>query len=335
MEIYDFRSCVQPTPAGILCNGYTDVRPGRLRVDPEFPRPRSLRLRLVRRMRSLAPEFRAVNVSLIVLALVSAGLYAQETASAVKQPGWKLVWSDEFNGPNNSAVNLSKWTFDIGGEGWGNQELEYYTSRPQNVFIQDGNLVIRAHRENYTGLDGVSKKYTSGRLKTAGKFSQAFGRFEARVKIPVGQGMWPAFWMLGDDIEKVGWPACGEIDIMENIGKEPGMVHGSIHGPGFVGGDGIEASYTLPAKRRFADDFHIFAVEWEPNAIRFYVDQDLYITRTRSDLRPGWKWVFDHPFFVLLNLAVGGDWPGNPDLGTVFPQNMLVDYVRVYQRANP
>jgi beta-glucanase (GH16 family) len=126
-----------------------------------------------------------------------------------------------------------------------------------------------ARREDYTGTDGVSRDYTSARLKTAGNFSQAYGRFEARIKLPAGQGMWPAFWMLGDDIDKAGWPACGEIDIMENIGKEPSTIHGSIHGPGYTGGEGIEARYTLPAGQRFADDFHIFAVEWETNAIRF------------------------------------------------------------------
>lgn len=296
--------------------------------------PSELTPQLIRGLRVLAPKLLAIQVlSVVALTFLSVGLNAQGTAVRGKQTGWKLVWSDEFDGPNGSAVDASKWVTEVGGEGWGNQELEYYTNRPQNIFIQDGNLVIRAWRESYTGADGVKRNYTSARLKSAGKFSQTYGRFEARIKIPAGQGMWPAFWMLGDDIEKVGWPACGEIDIMENIGKEPSMIHGSIHGPGFVGGDGIEAPYTLPAKRRFADDFHIFAVEWEPNAIRFYVDHHLYVTRTRADLRRGWKWVFDHPFFLVLNLAVGGDWPGNPDPGTVFPQNMLVDYVRVYQRA--
>jgi beta-glucanase (GH16 family) len=260
-------------------------------------------------------------------------LIAQKTTHGVKPAGWKLVWSDEFNGPNGSAIDPSKWVFDIGGDKWGNEELEYYTNRPKNVFIENGDLVIQAQQENYTGSDGVSKKYTSGRLKTIGKFSQTYGRFEARIKIPSGEGMWPAFWMLGDDIDKVGWPACGEIDIMENIGKEPSTIHGSIHGPGYVGGVGIEAPYSLPGKQRFADDFHLFALEWEPHAVRFYVDDTLYVTRTRADLRPGWKWVFDHPFFLLLNLAVGGDWPGNPDATTVFPQAMRVDYVRVYDRA--
>jgi beta-glucanase (GH16 family) len=296
----------------------------------------AFQFQLLARRQVLASELPTINVLCVVILVgLSAGANAQGVASGPKPAGWKLVWNDEFNGANGSAVDLSKWAFDTGADVWGNQELEYYTSRPQNVFIQSGNLVIRAQRENYKGPDGVSKNYTSGRLKTAGKFSQTYGRFEARIKIPTAQGTWPAFWMLGDDIEKAGWPACGEIDIMENIGKEPSTVHGSIHGPGYTGGDGIEAPYTLPEKQRFADDFHVFAVEWEPNAIRFYVDGDLYATRTRSDLRAGWKWVFDHPFFLLLNLAVGGDWPGNPDSSTVFPQTMLVDYVRVYQRVAP
>jgi beta-glucanase (GH16 family) len=248
---------------------------------------------------------------------------------------WTLGWSDEFNGPNGSRVDRSKWVFETGGGGWGNQELESYTDRTQNASLQDGNLAIRALAEKYIGPDLVTRNYTSARLRTLGKFTQTYGRFEARIKIPHGQGMWPAFWMLGDDIDKVGWPACGEIDIMENIGKEPSIVHGTIHGPGYSGGDGIGAPFALPGNQRFANDFHIFAVEWQPDAIRFYVDQNLYATRTRADLKPSLKWVFDKPFFLLLNLAVGGSWPGNPDATTTFPQNMLVDYVRVYRRAGP
>ncbi len=254
------------------------------------------------------------------LAITSA---SQTTPAPTKSTDWTLVWSDEFDAPNGSAVERSKWVLESAGGGWGNQELEYYTARSDNVSLHDGNLVIKAAAEKYTGPDGVARNYTSARLKTLGKFSQTYGRFEARIRVPYGQGMWPAFWMLGEDIGKVGWPACGEIDIMENIGKEPDTVHGSIHGPGYIGNTGIEARYTLPAKRRFANDFHVFAVEWDPDAISFYVDHDLYVRRTRADLKPGWKWVFDKPFFLILNLAVGGDWPGNPHS----------TYVRVYQQA--
>ena len=265
-----------------------------------------------------------------MMLLVCACVAAQ---SAVPSAGSKrtLVWSDEFNAPNDSPVDSSKWVLESGGDGWGNQELEYYTARPENAFQRDGNLVIRVLEEKYTGSDGVTRNYTSARLKTKGKFSQRYGRFEARIKIPYGQGIWPAFWMLGDDIEKKGWPDCGEIDIMENIGKEPAIVHGTIHGPGYSGGKGIGAPFELPAGQRFADDFHVFAVEWEPKSIRFYVDDHLYTTRTPAELPKGTKWVFRHPFFILLNVAVGGGWPGNPDASTVFPQTMLVDYVRVYR----
>jgi beta-glucanase (GH16 family) len=220
---------------------------------------------------------------------------------------------------------------ETGGGGWGNNELESYTNRTQNAHVQDGNLVITAIQETYTGPDGITRPYTSARLKTQGLFEQKYGRFEARIKIPRGQGMWPAFWMLGNTIGTVHWPNRGEIDIMENIGKEPDKVHGSMHGPGYSGANGLTAAYTLPSGK-FADDFHIFAVEWEASAVRFYVDGNLYETRTPADLPAGTTWVFDHPFLILLNVAVGGDWPGSPDNTTVFPQSMLVDYVRVYAK---
>jgi beta-glucanase (GH16 family) len=240
--------------------------------------------------------------------------------------GWRLIWSDEFSGPDGSAVDSSKWVYETGSSGWGNNELEDYTTRMENVCRGGGNLVITAMK------DSVSGKYTSARLKTQGKFSQLYGRFEARIKIPYGQGIWPAFWMLGDDIDKVAWPACGEIDIMENIGKEPSLIHGTIHGPGYSGAAGIGSSFALAGDKPFADDFHLYAVEWEPKVIRFYVDEHLYATRTPADLPKDAKWVYDHPFFILLNVAVGGSWPGNPDTTSVFPQTMLVDYVRVYAR---
>lgn len=246
---------------------------------------------------------------------------------------WSLVWSDEFEGPNGSPVDSSKWSFDLGGNGWGNNELETYTSRTANSDLEGGTLVIKALKETFKGSDGISRNYTSARLLTKNKFSQAYGRFEARIRIPYGQGIWPAFWMLGNNISTAGWPNCGEIDIMENIGKEPSIMHGTFHGPGYSGGNGIGAAYTLTNGQKFSDDFHTFAVEWEPNVMRFYVDELLYKTRTPADLPAGTSWVFDHPFFLILNVAVGGGWPGNPDATTVFPQRMLVDYVRVYQRA--
>jgi beta-glucanase (GH16 family) len=267
-----------------------------------------------------------------IIFLVSMLAAAQNQKPLPPAAGWTLVWSDEFNGSDGSPVDSSKWVLESGGNGWGNQELEYYTTRSQNAFQHDGNLVIKVLEEKYTGTDGVSRNYTSARLKTQGKFSQVYGKFEARIKIPRGQGIWPAFWMLGDNIDKPGWPDCGEIDIMENIGKEPSMVHGTIHGPGYSGSDGISSPYSLPPDQRFADDFHIYAVEWEPEVIRFSVDEHLYATLTPAELPKAAKWVYDHPFFLLLNVAVGGGWPGNPDASTVFPQTMLVDYVRVYKR---
>ena len=250
-------------------------------------------------------------------------------------PGWTLVWSDEFGGPDGSAPEASKWTYDLGGKGWGNQELECYTNRLQNAHIQGGNLVITAQKESapFGCSDSSTSNYTSARLKTQGLFTQAYGRFEARIKNPAGQGMWPAFWMLGNNIATVNWPGCGEIDIMENIGKEPGIVHGSLHGPSKTSRTSdATASFSLPAGQNFADAFHLYAVEWEPGVVRFYVDRNLYATFTQSEWPSGGTWTFDHPFFLLLNVAVGGTWPGSADNTTQFPQQMLVDYVRVYAK---
>src|SRR6266481_7594556 len=194
-------------------------------------------------------------------------------------PDWTLTWSDEFSSADGSAPDPTKWTYDLGGKGWGNQELETYTSRPQNVKIQNGNLVITALQENYTGTDGIARNYTSARLKSQNLFAQAYGRFEARIKIARGQGIWPAFWMLGNDITQNGWPKCGEIDIMENIGREPGIIHGSLHGTSFVAPTSDRTSTIfLPAGRNYADDFHVYAIEWEPGAVRFYVDSNNYAT---------------------------------------------------------
>jgi beta-glucanase (GH16 family) len=251
--------------------------------------------------------------------------------------GYALVWSDEFNGADGSAPDPKKWTYDTGGKGWGNNELECYTNLTQNAQMKGGNLVITAmHQPGYScnGSGGTTTNdYTSARLKTQGLFSQAYGRFEARIKIPAGQGMWPAFWMLGNNITTVNWPTCGEIDIMENIGKEPATVHGSLHGPSTTSRTSdASAPFSLPAGQNFASDFHLYAVEWEPGTIRFYVDTNLYATFTSSQWPAGGTWVFDHPFFILLNVAVGGNWPGSPDNTTVFPQQMLVDYVRVYTK---
>lgn len=257
---------------------------------------------------------------------------AQQTAARPSSASsWVLTWSDEFNGPDGSAPDPTKWIVESGGNGWGNNELQYYTPRRENVRQEKGSLVIEAIKEKFTGPDGIERDYTSARLKTEGRFSQRYGRFEARVQIPSGKGMWPAFWLLGDDFSTAKWPACGEIDIMENFRNEPATIHGSIHGPGYSSGNPLTAAFTLP-RGRFSDGFHVFAIEWEPQVVRFFVDDKLYATKTPADLPAGKRWVYDHGFFVLLDLAVGGNLPGRPDDSTVFPQRMLVDYVRVYSR---
>jgi len=255
--------------------------------------------------------------------LASATLALAVVAPAAPRSDWRLVWHDEFDG---TTLDATKWVRETGGGGWGNNELEYYTDRPENARVEGGQLVIDARQEPFGG-----RLYTSARLKTEGLGTWKYGRIEARMRIPRGQGLWPAFWMLGSQIAQVGWPACGEIDIMENIGREPARVHGTVHGPGYSGAQGVSAAYNLPGTAgAFADDYHVFVVEWESAAIRWYVDSTLYATATPRDL-PG-QWVFNHPFFIILNVAVGGGWPGSPDSTTVFPQTLYVDYVRVYQR---
>lgn len=246
----------------------------------------------------------------------------------------KYLFQDEFNQGKDFPVDSSKWVIETGGEGWGNSELEYYRSSKENLYHDgNGSLVIKAKKEtpplSLSCWYGPCQ-YTSARIKTMDKFETTYGRFEARIKIPKGQGIWPAFWLLGGNIDQVGWPACGEIDIMENIGREPNIVHGTIHGPGYSGGNGIGGQITN--KVPYSDDFHVYAVEWSPKKIDWYVDGQLYKTTTPADLPSGTSWVFDHDFFIILNLAVGGNWPGNPDESTVFPQEMLIDYVRVTQQ---
>ena len=249
----------------------------------------------------------------------------------------RLLWSDEFNGSSSlSAPNPANWTFETGSNGFGNQELETYctfgSSQPPcdaakpNAFVgKDGYLHIVA-RSNVHG------HYTSARIKSEGLKSFQYGRIEARIRVPKGEGFWPAFWMLGDNIPKVHWPACGELDIMENIGKKPGTIYGSVHGTGFTGTQ-IGLPFTLPHDEAFGDAFHVFGLLWSPKKVEYYVDDPthVYASFTPASLPTGAVWPFDDgKFFFLLNLAVGGDWPGSPDASSKFPQEMLVDYVRVY-----
>ncbi len=273
----------------------------------------------------------------MVVAYLVAAAAAQSTKAnqlpraAASSTSRTLVWSDEFNGPDGSAPNPAKWIVVNNDSGYDNNELEYYTDRRSNVQVLNGSLVITARRERYEGKDGQTRSYTSGRIESSGRFEIKYGRVEARIKLPKGQGIWPAFWMLGSNFKSSGWPACGEIDIMENVGYEPSKVHGSLHGPGYSGKNPLSGVYTLPHEAHFSDRYHVFAVEWEPRAIRFYVDNTLYETQSPENVPAGRRWVFDHPFFLVLDLAVGGNWPGYPDASTRFPQRMLVDYVRVYR----
>jgi len=278
---------------------------------------------------NMIPQHHLFAYVLLLLFLTACATAAPtETVATTPTPdwerdGWTLVWQDEFDGPE---INADHWTHEIGGHGWGNGENQYYTDSTDNSFIEDGMLVIQALEQNLLG-----KPFTSARLTTQGKVTQQYGRIEARIQIPTGTGIWPAFWMLGENFDTVGWPRSGEIDIMENIGSEPWVVHGTLHGPGYSGGSGVGASYRLPDRSPFHADFYVYAVEWEPDEIRWYVDDTRYNTITANGV-PG-EWVYDQPFFILLNVAVGGRWPGYPDATTEFPQRMLVDYVRIYERS--
>ena len=240
----------------------------------------------------------------------------------VKAQTWQLVWSDEFNGPANTSPSAQKWAMDTGAGGWGNNELETYSSSTENVYQDgNGNLVIKAMR---TAAGG----YTSGRLTTQYAMAASYGRVESRIKLPTGKGIWPSFWMLGNNIATAGWPQCGEVDIMENLGDQPSHVHSTIHGPGYQNGIGVANQL---ASGQFSSDFHVFGVVWSPDTIQFQVDSVTYATMTPGSLPAGSNWVFNQPFFLLLNVAVGGTWSGYPDASTVFPQAMLVDYVRYYR----
>lgn len=255
---------------------------------------------------------------------------AQALNAASASPSLAVPFEDDFDGPAGSAVNGAKWQTET-GDNVNNHERQYYTPGNANAALDgQGHLVITARRENPANHQCWYGRceYTSARLNTSGKFTQAYGRVETRLKVPRGQGMWPAFWMLGHDFGQVGWPASGEIDVMENIGREPSTVHGTLHGPGYSGSGGIGAAYTLPGGRVFADGFHTFAVDWSPDSITWSVDGTVYQRRTPADLG-GRQWAFNKPFFLILNLAVGGDWPGDPDGSTAFPQQLVVDYVRV------
>jgi beta-glucanase (GH16 family) len=255
---------------------------------------------------------------------------AETITDAGAPPGWVLWWSDEFTGAAGTPPSAKYWGYDLGGGGWGLGQLQTYTNNTANAALDGkGNLAIVA-------IQDAQGNFTSARIKTQGKVEHLYGRFEIRAKVLSGNGLWPAFWMLGNNFPAVPWPNCGEIDIMEMIGSYPYTNGGSLHGPGYSGMHPLNANYTLPdGGPSLADDFHVYAIEWETNVVRFYVDNNLYETRTPADVLDAGatQWVYDHPFFMLLNLGVGGRHAG-PPTGTVFPQTLLVDYVRVYQRPN-
>ena len=237
--------------------------------------------------------------------------------------GMNLVWQDEFSG---TALDGNFWNYENGNNnGWGNNELEYYTNSPKNVFVSNGNLIIEARKESIGGFN-----YSSARLTTANKKTFTYGRVDIRAKLPKGKGVWPALWMLGSNITSVGWPACGEIDILELLGHEITKSYGTLHYGASTATHGSKGtSYTLSSSN-FYDQFHVFSMEWKQDQVKLFVDDNLFLTVNKTDLGSN-PYPFNAPFFFIFNVAVGGNWPGSPDATTTFPQRMIVDYIRVFQ----
>ena len=276
-------------------------------------------------MKNLPPVRRSLLLAAaLLLTVVSAGCAPKAPAPTpiVPPDGWTLTWHDEFDG---KAIDTANWTYDLGGGGWGNGEMEYYTNRPENARLEGGNLVIEARQEKME-----NSYYTSARMKTQGLQTFQYGRIEARIKVPAGKGLWPAFWMLGAEFNGRNWPDCGEVDIMEYVGREPDLVMGTLHGPGYSGALGF--SQWNRQKYNIADDYHVYATEWQADQIRWFYDGVLYHTVSRADVGER-TWVGDRPYFIILNLAVGGQLAGLVGLDTVFPAQLRVDYVRAYQQA--
>jgi beta-glucanase (GH16 family) len=265
------------------------------------------------------------SAAIVAVVVVGACLFQVQfpRGEAAPDPA-AVVFADEFDGPAGSFPDRGEWTPDVGGTGWGNDELQFYTYSG-NVFLDGaGNLVIEARRATQPLKCWYGTcEYTSGKVTTKRGFAQRYGTFEARVKSAVGTGLWGAFWLLGNDIEEVGFPESGEIDVLETLGHRPRDVEQHVQGPGLRWG----SEHVLPDGESVGD-WHTYAVRWAPDRIEWYVDGGL--TRTLTKEEAGDSWVFDHPFYMLLNLAVGGEWPGSPDDETEFPSRMLIDYVRVY-----
>jgi beta-glucanase (GH16 family) len=254
-----------------------------------------------------------------------------QVGTRARAGGSHLAWSDEFAGPAGRPPSRSKWGYDVGGAGWGNHELESYTSRASNAHLDGrGHLVIAARHERYRGSDGIRRRFTSARLKTLGRFSFRYGRVAARMRVPAGRGLWPAFWMLGADINRVGYPRCGEIDVMELLGQDPRTVYGTVHGPGPDLDVGIGGRRTT--KRSLARGFHTYTARWTPRQVRFLLDGRTYETVRRSAYPQRDAWALNRRMFMILNLAAGGTWPGPPGRATHFPARLEVAWVRVWQR---
>lgn len=260
------------------------------------------------------------NFSLPVCVLLVLFSFCNRSAPDRK---YQLVWQDEFDG---TQIDASSWTFETGGGEWGNNELEYYTDRPENASVSNGNLVITALKEDYSDYG-----YTSARMVTKGKRSFLYGRVDIRAKLPRGQGIWPALWMLGQNIDEVDWPKCGEIDIMELLGHAPDTVYGTLHWGSRENELRSKGSLFALQNGSFSDDFHVFSLLWEEDFMQILVDDDPYFSIKKQEFAAN-EYPFDKPQYFLFNIAVGGDWPGPPDASTVFPQQMLVDYIRVFQK---
>lgn len=263
-------------------------------------------------------------IGMVTISFQSCDLDETQTVTTLND----LVMEEEFEG---SALDSSLWSFELGDgseeglPGWGNNELQNYTDREENLKVENGVLTITARRESFEGSG-----YTSARIVTKAKFEKQYGRIEARMKMPWGAGLWPAFWMLGANIDEAGWPQSGEIDIMEYDGSEPTVVHGSVHGPGYSGGNAVTKSYEF-RNERLDTGFHTYGIEWGKNYINYYVDDVLYNQITPDSEGLSGEWVFNKPFYIIINMAVGGSFVGPPNADTVFPQTLEVDYVKVYE----
>ncbi|MEP0007571.1 MAG: glycoside hydrolase family 16 protein [Balneola sp.] len=275
-------------------------------------------------MKSMRSQTKLKSLAILVLPL----FLIFGCTSTDEGTDWQLIWSDEFDGATGASLDQSKWNFEIGRgqNGWGNNELQYYTDRTENAALDgEGNLVITAWEESFEGAN-----YTSSRITTQDKLEITYGRIEARIKTPFGQGLWPAFWLLGTSNSGEIWPQIGEIDVMELRGQQPTKIASTVHGPGYSAGNGISGDYNL-TNSRFDTEFHVFAAEWFTDKIDFYLDGFLHHTVTKEQIEnAGNEWVYNDPFFVILNVAVGGNYVGSPNQSTRFPQSMTIDYVRIY-----